>query len=163
MTNLRPASAAGRAKPRSLASPARLIRGTVGAMLVALVCASPLHAQTTRTRPASESARMLRPEETAADKLLASGKPREALAQLDRAVTAYRQAGDRLGLARVALKRSGARRSLGELDKAARDAEEAQAHSASDPALRVQALTQVARVATDRTDFTRADGALRLG
>jgi CHAT domain-containing protein len=129
--------------------------------VVLLVCASPLNAQTTGVGSAPRAESNQRPEETAATALLKSGKPREALGELDRAAAAFRRAGDYLGLARVALKRSTARGALGELDHAARDAEEALSHSTGNPALRLEALSQIARVATDRSDFARGDAALR--
>jgi CHAT domain-containing protein len=130
----------------------------VGLMLLASAVTVQAQGRTAGADSRSPSAQ--RPEEAAANLLLENGKQREALLQLDRAATAYRRAGDHLALARVALTRSGVRRSLGELDKAAGDAEEARAHAASEPALLVQALTQVARVATDRADFARADASL---
>lgn len=99
------------------------------------------------------------PAEGAANRLLERGKAREALAELDRAAAVHRRAGDALGLARVALARSRARLALGELDEAARQAEKAAAYTGS-PAFRLEALTQVGRVATGRSDFARAAAAL---
>jgi CHAT domain-containing protein len=99
------------------------------------------------------------PEE-AAERHLEGGRPREALAELESAEQAYRRAGDRLGRARVSLMRSRARRGLGDLEQAARDAEEAAALGRSDPSLLIRALTQIGRVATDRSEFTRGEAAL---
>jgi len=119
---------------------------------VLLTCAPPLHAQATGSG---------QPEEIAADKLLESGKPREALGELSRAAMVCGRKGDKFALARVGLKRSRARLALGDLDGAAWDAEQARRDSEGDPALLLQVLTQIARVATDRSDFARADAALR--
>lgn len=132
-----------------------------GAMLVLLACALPVDAQPVPPAAESRSSSPRRPEEAAADKLLESAKLREALAELDRAATAYRRAGDREALARVALKRSRARHALGELDAASRDAEDARAHAKGNPALLVDVLSHLARVATDRSEFARASAALR--
>jgi CHAT domain-containing protein len=126
-----------------------------------LACAMPLQAQTPGSGASPRPAANVRPEESAAARLQETGKPREALVELDRAAAAYRRAGDNLGLARVALKRSAARRVLGQLDEAARDAEEARTYGQTDPALLLQALTLISRTATDRSDFTRAADAAR--
>jgi CHAT domain-containing protein len=155
------ATAVVHAGRRSSALSALTLTLAAGLALMLPASAPPLRAQATHSGQASGSPSTLRPEEITADKLLASGKPREALADLDRAANAYRRAGDRVALSRVALKASRARGAFGDLDGAARDAEQARRLSASDPALLLQALTQVARVATDRSDFMRADAALR--
>jgi tetratricopeptide (TPR) repeat protein len=97
--------------------------------------------------------------ETAARQLLEGGRPRESLVELERAAAVQRRAGDAFAQARVALARSRARLVLGELEEAARQAEEAAADT-SDPAFRVEALTHVSRVATGRSDFARAEAAL---
>src|SRR5262245_55805913 len=110
----------------------------------------PLRAQGARTGTAAASpVPAPRPEEAAAASLLERGKPREALAEIDRAAAAYRRAGDRLGLARAALTRSAAWRVLGDLAQAARDADEARTFGAGDPVFLTRALTQVARIATE--------------
>jgi CHAT domain-containing protein len=132
-----------------------------GVAVVLLGCARPMLAQTNPSAPESTAAAAPRPEETAADALMKGGKPREAVRELERAANAYRRAADGLAVARVTLKRSQAKTSLGDLEGAARDAELARRDSAGDPGLLLQALTQIARVATDRSDFARADAALR--
>jgi tetratricopeptide (TPR) repeat protein len=154
----RPSGTTSAERPASVL--ARTIPAVAGVALLLLACAS-AHAQSTAAD--ARAVRPPRPEESAATKLLESGQQRAALAELDRAASAYRRAGDRLGLARVAFARSIARRALGELDQAARDANDARAHAAGagDPALLLRVLSQVALVATDRSDFTRADAALR--
>jgi CHAT domain-containing protein len=101
------------------------------------------------------------PQELAANTLVESGKTREALTELERAAAVYRRAGDRLALARVAIRSSQLRAAIGDQAGAARDAEAARRDSAGDPAVLLQALTQVARVATDRSEFAHADAALR--
>lgn len=140
---------------------AQLTSLLAGLGLLIMVCVSSAHGQAQPTGADSRPAPALRPEETAARKLLESGKPREALVELDRAAAAYRRAGDRAGLTRVTLRRSDTWRALGELDKAALDADAARAHAAGDSALLLQALTQIARVAAQRSDDDRADRALR--
>jgi CHAT domain-containing protein len=109
-------------------------------------------------RPAATAVTLA--QEIAADELLAGNKLRDALVELDRAAAIYRKTGDRLALARVTLKKSRARARLGDLEGAARDAEQARA-GASDPALLLEVLTHIAVLATDRSDFQRADAALR--
>lgn len=118
--------------------------------LVMLARAEPLVAQAARVA-----------QEVHAGALFESGKLREALVALDNAAIIYRQSGDRLAQARVAITRSQVRLALGDPEGALRDAEQARRESAGDSAVLLQALTQVARVATERSDFTRADRALR--
>jgi CHAT domain-containing protein len=120
-----------------------------------------LHAQSTDRAPTPGPSSVLRPEEIAADELLAGSQPREALAQLARADAAYRRAGDRLARARVALKRSRSHLVLGELAAAARAADEARAGAKSDPQLYIQAATLLARVDIDGSHFERAEEVLR--
>lgn len=156
------------AAPTGLAGlrrPSALQRGVIpaaaglllGWLASAAMAQSPAPAAPTASAPAPPP----NSEEVTGTQLQEGGKPREALIHLDRAAASYRRAGDRLGVARVALTRSNARRALGELEAAARDAEEARAHSEGDPALSVRALTMVASLATDRSDFALADDALR--
>src|SRR5687767_12416523 len=57
-----------------------------GGVVLLLVCASQVNAQT------AGAGSNQRPEETAATALLESGKPREALGELDRAAAAFRRA-----------------------------------------------------------------------
>jgi tetratricopeptide (TPR) repeat protein len=146
----------------------RPVRGHGNALLRAfpvgtlwqLACTPPLRAQSTAAAEQSRAASP-RQEEMAADALMERGKPREALGELDRAANVYSRAGDRLAPARVILKRSRAKSALGDLEGASRDAEQARLQVGGDSELLLQVLTQVARVATDRSEFPRADAALR--
>ena len=135
-------------------------RPLIVAIALVFVQAASTGAQTAPSG-AGRTTAILRPEETAANQLINTGKYRDALVELDRAAAVYRRTGNSLGLARVSLRRSIAHRGLGELDEAARAAAQARAGGASDPAILIQVLTQVALVATDRSDFTGADAALR--
>jgi CHAT domain-containing protein len=110
---------------------------------------------------ASSSATPRHADEVDGSKLVDGGKPQDGLRVLERAATAYRRSGDTLGVARVRLKMSGAHRALGQFDLAMRYAQEAHDLSAADSALRLAALVQVGRVATDRSDFVKADAILR--
>jgi CHAT domain-containing protein len=161
MADTLPAESAGHVRRHSSASPLRTLPLAASLALMLLPSGPALHAQPAPSEQESRVPSMPRPEEIAADRLLESGKPREALVDLERAADAYRRAGHRAALARVTLKASRARSAIGDLERAARDAEQARQLGAGDPVLRLQALTQVARVATDRSDFARADAALR--
>jgi len=132
-----------------------------GLLLLLIVGAASLDAQTPSKQSVAGVALAVSAEEAAGDKLLGGGKPREAAAAFDRAAAAYRRSNDQSALARVMLKASRARATVGDLPGAARDAEQARRVAADDPALLLQILSHIARLATARSDFAGADAALR--
>jgi CHAT domain-containing protein len=96
-----------------------------GLTLGLLAGASSVHAQPAPSGSAGQSSPALRPEEVAADELLQDQRPQEALTNLARAATAYRQAKDDESIVRVVLKASRARISIGDFagaDAALREA-----------------------------------------
>jgi CHAT domain-containing protein len=157
MTDIRAARSAAPTATGVGGSPRLIVR----CALLVLFLAAALHAQTTSPSAPLSPEFPGRANEAAATKLLESGNAREALVELDRAAQRYRAAGDELGLARVALRRSQAHRLLGRLAEAAADAEDARMRGQADRALLLQAVTQVARIATDQSDFVRAEAAAR--
>jgi CHAT domain-containing protein/tetratricopeptide (TPR) repeat protein len=129
-----------------------------GAVCALTLCASVSFSQPPRPSPAPPAPHAAEAEATT---LLVGGKQHDALKQLDRAWAAYVRAGDRVGQARVALRRGQAHRALGQQEAAIRHTQQARALAAEDLALQVSALTQLSLILGDRGDLAAADAALR--
>ncbi len=145
----------------SRAGSSQRVRNGFAAALIAATCATTGSEARAEQPGAASGASARHVDEIEGSRLVDAGKAEDGLRVLERAVAAYRRGGNSLGIARARLKMSAANRALARFDVALRDAQEAYGLSAADPALRLSALLQLGRVATDSGDLLRADAWLR--